>query len=111
MLELLAFDLRVPLFNSGPFRHPIADVPSVYDLISQILPNAYIIAGLILFFYLIGGGFILIANAGNPEATKNGQKIITNAIIGFIILFCSYWLIQIIEIITAIPILHPTLSL
>jgi hypothetical protein len=86
-------------------------VPTVYELIAKILPNAYIIAGLILFIYTIAGGFMIISSAGNPEATKEGQKIITNAIIGFVVIFCSYWIIQIIEIVTGVQILAPILKI
>lgn len=84
---------------------------SVYDLLNAVLPNVYIIAGLILFLYAVVGGFLLISAGSNPDQAKNGQKIISNAIIGFIILFASYWLIQIIEIVTGVKILDPTLTI
>lgn len=75
------------------------------ELINNVLPNVYIMAGLIIFFMIIAGGFIMIANAGNSDKQQDGKKIITTAIIGFIVIFASYWIIQIIQIVTGIPIL------
>lgn len=75
------------------------------DIINNVLPNIYIIAGLIIFFMIIAGGFIMITNAGNSDKQQDGKKIITTAIIGFIVIFASYWIIQIIQIVTGIPIL------
>ena len=81
------------------------------SLINVILPNIYVLASLILFFLLIGGGIMVIANAGNdnPQGVANGKKAITAAVIGFIIIFASYWILQIIEKITGINILNTNL--
>ncbi len=75
------------------------------SLISSILPTVYIVAGLILFIYLVVGGFMLIASAGNEKQAEGGKQAVTNAIIGFVIIFASYWIIQIIQIITGLKIL------
>lgn len=105
--SLLAFDLGQTLFGDHPDFQPYATNP--YGFISRILPNIFIIAGLILFTYFIAGGFVMIAAGGNPKNMDQGKGMITNAIIGFIVIFASYWIIQIIQIITGIPILNPTL--
>lgn len=99
-------DLGELLFGRNPIAQ-FRDDP--YGLISSILPNIFIFAGLILFLYLVFGGFIMITGGGNPKNMDQGKSIITNAIIGFVVIFTSYWLIQIIEIITGIPILNPNL--
>jgi hypothetical protein len=107
MSHLLAqIDLKERFFQNAN----VGGETSLYSLISRVLPNAYIIAGIILFIYISAGGFMIISSAGNPEAAKNGQKIVTNAIIGFIVLFASYWLIQIIEVITGVKIFNPNLT-
>lgn len=84
--------------NVGAFQ-------SVGALLSSWLPNIYIISGLILFFLVLLGGFTMITNAGNQEKLAQGQKVLTSAIIGFVILFGSYWIIQIIQVLTGVPIL------
>ena len=63
-------------------------------------------AGIILFLYLIFGGFTIATAAGSPENADKGKKAITNAIMGFVIIFASYWIIQIIQVLTGIPILN-----
>lgn len=83
--------------------------PNISTLISNILPNIYILAGLILLFGIIFGGFTMIANAGNKEKQQQGKEVITKSLLGFGIIFASYWLIQIIQILTGINILNPNL--
>jgi hypothetical protein len=77
--------------------------------ISAILPNVYMITGIILFVILLIGGLMIIVNAGsgNEEAVKNGQKAITASVIGLIIVFTSWWIIRIVEIVTSINIFTP----
>ena len=82
---------------------------SMGSFFSILLGNIYVIAGIILFFLLIGGGLMVIVSAGsdNPEGAARGKKAITAAIVGFLIIFTSYWIIQIIEAITGLEILNP----
>lgn len=83
--------------------------PNVGTLINNVLPNVYVAAGLILFFMILFGGFTIISNAGNADKIKDGTKTITSAIIGLLVLFASYWIIQIIQVITGVPILNSNL--
>lgn len=78
---------------------------SIGDIISQLLPYIFVIAGLMLFIFLIIGGFGLLTSGGNPDKMKAAQGKITSAIIGFVIIFISYWLMRILEIIFGISIL------
>jgi len=77
------------------------------DLVSIILSNAIIIAGILMFILILVGGFGIIISAGsdNPEGAAKGKKAITAAVIGFIIIFASYWIIKIIETLTGLQIL------
>lgn len=88
----------------------IAGVQSYQTLggfISVILPNVYIIAGIILFALLLFGGLGVIMGAGqdDPEKVQKGKKAITAAVIGFLVIFCSYWIIQIIDAVTGLEII------
>jgi hypothetical protein len=84
--------------------HAVSKIGSFNEFISAVLPNVYTITGVLLLIYAVVGGFMVIASAGTEDAGK-GKQMITNAIMGFIIIFASYWIIQIIEIITGITIL------
>jgi len=78
---------------------------SLGELITQLLPLIFVLAGLTLFIFLIIGGFGLLTSAGNPDKMKTAQGKITSAIIGFVIIFISYWLMRILEIVFGISIL------
>lgn len=75
------------------------------SLINNILPNVYIAGGVIIFFMIVFGGFTIIAGASNPDKIKEGGKTITSAIIGLVVLFASYWIIQLIQVVTGLSIL------
>ena len=80
---------------------------SVGNLISTILPNVFVIAGVIIFFFIILGGFTMITSAGNPEKQKEGSAMITGAVMGFVIIFGAYWIVQLLEWILGVSILNP----
>lgn len=66
-------------------------------VISELIKYAFPLAGLILFLMLIMGGFSLLASGGNPESIKKGQSRIVSALIGFVIVFVAYWLVQLLQ--------------
>jgi len=84
---------------------------SIGEIISNLLQNIYVLAGILLFVLLIIGGVIFIIGAGNdsPEQAKKGKQAITAALIGFVVIFASYWIIRIIEIVTGMNIFEPGL--
>ncbi len=62
------------------------------------------IAGIILFAQLLLGGFQMLTGAASKGIDEGKQKI-TAAVIGFIILFAAYWIMQLLELIFGIRIL------
>jgi len=87
--------------------NPIGTKPgytTIGGFVSTVLPNVYVLAGLILFFLILLGGIGLISAGGDPEKISAGSKKITIAIIGFAVIFVSYWIIEIIQILTGVKI-------
>ena len=82
---------------------------SIGEFLSAILPNIYVVASLILFILLIAGGFAIIAAGDNPQQKGKGAKAVTSAVIGFIIIFASFWIIKLIEFITGVEIFSPNI--
>lgn len=70
------------------------DITNLGDLVSVLIPYIFGIAGLILLLMLIFSGFQLLTSAGDPKALESGQKRLTSAVIGFIIIFLSYWIVK-----------------
>jgi len=107
LMGKLAFDIGNEFKLGGETGiRQAAGYGSIGELISAILPNIYIFAGIILFILLIVGGLMVIINSGKgeQEGVQTGQKAITAALVGFLIIFASYWIMQIIEIVTGIKI-------
>ena len=71
----------------------------VSDIINLVIKYLFVIAGLLLLFYLIAGGFQLMISANNEKGAAAAKGKITNAVVGFFILFLSFWLVQILEFI------------
>jgi hypothetical protein len=90
--------------HEGTFLTQITDIG---QLVSIIVSNAMILAGIILLFLIIAGGIGMIAGAGsnNPEQLEKGKKAITAAVIGFVIVFTAYWIVQLISKLTGVNIL------
>jgi hypothetical protein len=81
---------------------PASHFKSLGDLISVVIPNVFVLAGIITFILLVFGGFGIIVGAGSGDSKKleEGQKAITGAIIGLIVVVGSIWILQNIETLT-----------
>jgi len=81
---------------------PFGQTKSVGDLVSILLSGGLIVAGVIIVFLLVGGGLQMIMGAGNndPKTSAAGHQAITWAVIGFIIVFSTFLIIRLIELIT-----------
>ncbi len=76
-------------------------------LVTLIVRNSLTVAGIILLVLIIAGGFMMISSAGSGDQKKaaSASAMITDAAIGFLVIFLSYFIIQIIEVITGLTIL------
>jgi hypothetical protein len=54
---------------------------------------------------IIWGGFEMLGGASNPQSQEAGKHRITNAVVGFLLLFSSYFLAQLVELILRVDIL------
>lgn len=73
-------------------------------IISRLLEFSFPLAGLILFVMLFWGGFEITYGASTSKSMEAGKNRITAALIGFFLLFSSYWIIQILEEILGITV-------
>jgi len=77
----------------------------VGGVVSNLLPYVYVLAGLGLLVMLIAGGIGLMTGGGDPGKTKASYGKIVNAVIGFLIVFISYFVVQLVEVILGVKIL------
>jgi hypothetical protein len=73
-------------------------------LTTSVIPNILMISSLFLFLMIVIAGFTIVANAGDPDKQKDGAATLTWAVIGFLIVFGSYWIMQALGIITGFDI-------
>ncbi len=65
-------------------------------IISRVLIVLIPIAGVILLFVLIWGGYDFMMSQGNAEKVKSAQAKITAGLIGFILLILSFFIVRLI---------------
>jgi hypothetical protein len=91
-------DVNSQLLNSDGSLNPAG-------VINRALTFIFPLAGLILFVMLVWGGFEMLTGAASKKSLDAGKQRVVAAIIGFLLLFASYWLVQIVETITKVDIL------
>lgn len=92
----------------GGTKGTLGNYSNISQITNPLLKNSLTIAGIIFVALIIAGGIGMIASAGknDPKKAEASQKTITSAIIGFIVVFCAYFIIQIIEVLTGVKILE-----
>ncbi|OGZ84880.1 MAG: hypothetical protein A2599_00495 [Candidatus Staskawiczbacteria bacterium RIFOXYD1_FULL_39_28] len=94
---LLLFLIPVLASAQGivPCNGPDCDICSFFEMLSNIYDFIvkFIAAPLAVLMLTIGGIMILIS-AGNPNLSGIGKKILWAAIIGLVLVFCSYLIID-----------------
>lgn len=76
---------------------------TIEGIVSTLIPFIYVLAGLALLLMLIVGGFQLMMSAGDPKGVESGKNKVMYALIGFLIIFVSFWLVQILQVVFGLP--------
>lgn len=69
------------------------------SIIASAIPWIFTIAGMLLLVYLIFGGLQLMLSQGDPKNAAAAKSHITNALVGFIIIFVAFWVVQLLGLI------------
>lgn len=67
-------------------------------LVNLIVRNIFIVAGIVLFFLIIYSGFLFIT--GNVKGKDKAKEVLEGALIGFLVMFAAYWIVQIVKVVT-----------
>jgi hypothetical protein len=71
---------------------------TIGDIVFLVLQGSLALAGVALLVILIGAGIAIIGSAGGkPEDAAKGVKTATSALVGFIIVFAAYIIVQLIS--------------
>lgn len=71
-------------------------------LASTAVSLGIVVAGILMVFLFIGGGFMVISGAGSndPQTAAKGKQAVTWSVVGFFVIFIAFWVVRIIELIT-----------
>lgn len=65
------------------------------DFVSQpVIKYVFAAAGIGLLLMLLSAGFTFLTSAGDAKKLESGKQRLTYAIVGFIIIFAAYWIVQ-----------------
>ncbi len=77
----------------------LQDLEGVFqNLLGAIIP----FAGIVLFIFLVIGGYKFITSGGSPEKAAGAKATITYAIIGIVVIALSYLILSIIATFTGL---------
>ncbi len=77
---------------SGPLDSSYTDIASI---INNVVPFIMSLAGIILFFVLMWGGFDYVTSQGLPEKLKSANAKITAGVVGFVLLVVSFLIVRV----------------
>lgn len=85
---------------------------TIGDLIGKLLPNIIIGAAVIFFFFILVAGFPIISGAGkdsSPQEKAKAQSAVTFAIVGFLLIVTSFFILQIVQTVLGVNFITPNL--
>ena len=88
----------------------VATLACIPVIITLIINAALVFSGLTALVLIIYSGIKYITSKGDQAAIDGAKKTLTYAIIGLIVIFLSFFLVQLISTLTGVQqIAHPTL--
>jgi len=93
MEKIFAQSLSIDGFSSiqGPEGMQLT---SVSKIITDGIPFVFAAAGIGLLFMIITAGFTLLTSAGDTKKMEAGKNRLTYGVLGFIVVFVAYWIVQ-----------------
>ncbi len=82
--------------KSGVSYRAVYDSPSVF--VNVIVRTIFVAAGVVIFFMIIAAGYSFLQ--GESKGKEQSKTMITGAVIGFLVMFSAYWIVQIIQALT-----------
>ncbi len=77
-------------------------------ILNEAIPFIFAFAGIGLLLMLLSAGFNFLTSAGDPKKLEAGKQRLTNALVGFLIIFVAYWAVQMAGVIFGIKEIQET---
>jgi hypothetical protein len=79
------------------------------DLLNNVTNAVFVIGGILLLVYLLFGAIKYMSAGGDDKAVTSAKNMLTNAVIGILIMFVSFFVVRIAGTVLGMPnILNPT---
>lgn len=78
-------------------------------IISGLIRGALVVAAIVFFFILVIGGIKWIMSGGDKAATEGARSQITAALVGLVIVFAAWAIVQLIQVFFGVNIFQLTL--
>ena len=96
MNKLLAQIIKFPGGSAtGPDKFNFKS-SQIGDVVGTAVPYVFGFEGLALLLMLVHGGFTFLTSAGDAKKLETGKQQLTYALVGFLIIFSSFWIVQLV---------------
>jgi len=90
----------------------VATLGCIPILIQNLISAALAFSGLVALVLFIYAGATYITSKGDPAKVENAKKTMTYAILGLVLIFLSFFIVQLISTLTGVEqIANPTLDI
>ncbi|MEK7577538.1 MAG: hypothetical protein AAB492_02880 [Patescibacteria group bacterium] len=94
MEKIFAQSLSIGSYTiEGPADFAFGDA-KIGTIVQAALPYVFAFAGLGVLLMVVAAGFTMLTSAGDAKKLESGKGRLTNAIIGFFLIFAAYWIVQ-----------------
>lgn len=94
VLTLPTFAAADGLVPCGDPGQPACQTCHIYALVENVFQWVFGLAAIVVTIIIIYGGMRLVTSVGNVVAKSEARKIISAAIVGFILIGCSWFIIE-----------------
>lgn len=88
--------------NANGTEDKVATLQCVPIVLGNIINAALIFSGLVALIFIILSGIKLVTSGGDPKQVEGARKTMTWAIIGLVIIFTSFLIINVISHVTGV---------
>lgn len=104
MVKIFAQSLSI---DGEPIQGPVT-FGTIGAILDAAMPLVFGFAGLGLLLMIISAGFSLLTSAGDAKKLESGKQRLTYAIVGFLVIFVAYWVVQLAGIIFGVQEIQTT---
>lgn len=80
--------------NQYSITGTVGKFTNIGSILNEAVPFIFAFAGIGLLLMLLAAGFNFLTSAGDPKKLETGKQRLTNALVGFLVIFVAYWAVQ-----------------